>query len=321
MKKAISTKMFILIMIPICISLNACEEISKNDTATQKTEQTAALLNPSGNAKPESAESRNITSGNIVSANAESGGTKSEEILSGQTHWQVYICPDMPQPYIEVLKQYEQFMNADNQNFNDETVQSKLRDEWKYLYDEICMAWTSAIKREPPEKTENLLRYALADLTGDGFPELVIAYGSMPDVIYNYSETKGIGMECLSSYYDMTIYKNGIVEYVSGGAYSSTTYLQFQEDVQGWVIVDRIAVSDTWDAANERMNDTAYYVEERGADGLYHETIITEEEYRNIQEKYVTEPMEFEWIPLAYSPQDFSLKVQFKNQAHSGSCN
>ena len=45
-----------------------------------------------------------------------------EKTESGQMKWQVHIQPGMPEPFIEVLRQYEQFMNADIQNLNDEDV-------------------------------------------------------------------------------------------------------------------------------------------------------------------------------------------------------
>lgn len=76
---------------------------------------------------------------------------------------------------------------------------------------------------------------------------------TLRDAIHNYSESRGIGMKCTSFYYEMTIYKNGVVEYVSSGAYSSTTYLQFQEASQSWELADSIAVSDTWDACTPNM--------------------------------------------------------------------
>ena len=42
-----------------------------------------------------------------------------KEAESEQIQWQVYIQPDMPEPYIEVLKQYEQAMNSGVKDFND----------------------------------------------------------------------------------------------------------------------------------------------------------------------------------------------------------
>lgn len=51
------------------------------------------------------------------------------------------IQPGMPEPFIEVLRQYEQFMNADKQDLNDEDVREEIDSadgKWRYLYDELC---------------------------------------------------------------------------------------------------------------------------------------------------------------------------------------
>jgi len=283
MKQMKLKKIVLLKIILICyLTLNACAEAeeNKNISAPPFSSEMPQQVNTQ-EVKPES--------------------TAANDIPPRQEQWQVYICPDMPQPYIEVLKQYEQFMNAKNQNINDESVQAKLwGGEWKYLYDELCGAWTSFLNSESAENPEDVFHYALKDITGDGFPEMIMAYKDIPDVIYNYSAANGIGMECLTSYYTMTIYENGIVEYVSGGAYSSTTYLRFQEETGEWVIADIIAVESTWDTVSKEWNDINYYTGTWDGNGELTET-ISEAEYLRIQEKYVTEPMAFEWIPLAYA--------------------
>ena len=59
-----------------------------------------------------------------------------EKTESGQRKWQVHIQPGMPEPFIEVLRQYEQFMNADIQNLNDEDVREKIDSvdgKWRYF--------------------------------------------------------------------------------------------------------------------------------------------------------------------------------------------
>ncbi len=99
-----------------------------------------------------------------------------KEAESDQSHWQVYIQPDMPEPYIEVLKLYEKAMNAGVKDFNDEEVLDRFQrtdGEWRYLYDIYCrhLAWDV----EHNEVDDNY-RYSLKDLTGDGFPELILGY-------------------------------------------------------------------------------------------------------------------------------------------------
>ena len=59
-----------------------------------------------------------------------------EKTESGPRKWQVHIQPGMPEPFIEVLRQYEQFMNADIQNLNDEDVREKIDSvdgKWRYF--------------------------------------------------------------------------------------------------------------------------------------------------------------------------------------------
>lgn len=285
MKKITISKLFILKITLLCIlSFCACAKAEETENIELEMEQSSTPLALSEDPEAEIFEDKESESPEEMKSEiTESENTGSEDISSEQIQWQVNICPDMPQPYIEVLKQYEQFMNADNQNLNDESVLAKFGSEWEYVYDELCIYMPSQ---------GIYYNYALADLTGNGSPEMVIASGDIPYIIYNYSETSGIGMEFTTSYYDMTIYQNGIVEYVSAGMYSSTTYVQFQEDVDAWVVIDRIAVD---------LIDDAYYGGNWGSDGEL-DTEITEEEYLRIQEKYVTDPMEFEWIPLFLEP-------------------
>ncbi len=285
MEKTILSKIFILKITLLCIlSLCACAKAEKTENIANEMEPHSTPLAISEDPEVEIFEDKESESPEEMKSEiTESENTGLEDISSAQMQWQVNIYPDMPQPYIEVLKQYEQFMNADNQNLNDESVRAKFGSEWKYVYDELCIYMPSQ---------GIYYNYALADLTGNGFPEMVIASGDRPYIIYNYSETSGIGMEFTTSYFDMTIYQNGIIEYVSAGMYSSTTYVQFQEDVDEWVVIDTIAVD---------LIDDAYYGGNWGSDGEL-DTEITEEEYLRIQEKYVTEPMEFEWIPLFLEP-------------------
>ena len=266
----------------ICtLQFSACVKAEEQKQIIPETEQSLT--------EPPSSEIQEQES----SAGTEYEGTEPDAFSEVQTQWRVNICSDMPQPYLEVLNQYEQFMNADNRNLNDESVQEKIwGGEWKYLYDELgasLISWESS--------TEDIFYYALKDLTGDGFPELIIAYKDIPYIIYTYSEEGGIGMEYASSYYTMTIYDNNIVEYVSAGMYSSTTYLQFQEDAGGWVIADTIAVSGTWDFATQSIIDKEFYGGNWDGSGKL-DKAISEEEYLQIQKKYVTKPMDFEWIPF-----------------------
>lgn len=282
---------FLKMMLVCVISLNACAEVEKNGDG---------MPSLSSSETSEDTESESIELEYTESEDIKSESTELEEVSSGHEQWRVNLCAGMPESYIDVLRQYEQFLNADNQDFNDESVRNKLYGgEWEDLYDELCGSLLYYINRDTGENIGDVFHYSLTDITGDGFPELVIAWRDIPEVIYNYSETNGIGREFGSSYYTMTIYENGIVEYFSGRRYSSTTYLQFQENVGDWVVLDNLASEGTWDDVEKKWKGEEYYTGDWDGTGSLTET-ISEEEYLQIQEKYVTEPMKFEWVPFAY---------------------
>lgn len=282
---------FLKMMLVCVISLNACAGVEKNGDG---------MPSLSSSETSEDTESESVEPEYTESEDIKPESAESEEVSSGQEQWRVNLCAGMPEPYIDVLRQYEQFLNAENQDFNDESVRNKLYGgEWKDLYDELCGSLLYYINRDTGENIGDVFHYSLTDITGDGFPELVIACRDIPEVIYNYSETNGIGREFGSSYYTMTIYENGIVEYFSGRRYSTTTYLQFQENVGDWVVLDILESENTWDDVENKWKVEGYYKVNWDDTGRLTET-ISEQEYLQIQEKYVTEPMEFEWIPFVY---------------------
>ena len=212
---------------------------------------------------------------------------ESVQLEEVQRQWQAYIQPDMPDPFIEVLKQYEDFMNADLQDINDENVRAKLGAEWWYLYDELCMHGME-------------IRYSLTDLTGDGFPELIMGfYGDYfdkvyPKVVYYISLTEGIKMEFTSSYFSMDFYEGGIIEHISGGVDYTITYLRFQEETESWELVDCIIVN--WDSQDD---SESYYRGVNTADFSDPDNEpMSGEEYQDIVERYTAESVELEWIPL-----------------------
>ena len=225
-----------------------------------------------------------------------------EKTESGQRKWQVHIQPGMPEPFIEVLRQYEQFMNADIQNLNDEGVREKIDSvdgKWRYLYDELCGLWLSAAWRGE----EDVIRYSLEDLTGDGYPELVMGYcrssddAVYPEVVYYYSRTEGIRMECLSSYYTMELYEDGVILYVSGGAAYTETFIQFQEEAECWQQVACIAVD--WDYETDSVR--GYYWGDDVSGDLTGNRPMSAEEYQKIIAQYAAEPVALEWTSLIRS--------------------
>lgn len=225
-----------------------------------------------------------------------------EKTESGQMKWQVHIQPGMPEPFIEVLRQYEQFMNADIQNLNDEGVREKIDSvdgKWRYLYDELCGSWLAAAWRGE----EDVIRYSLEDLTGDGYPELVMGYcrssddAVYPEVVYYYSRTEGIRMECLSSYYTMELYEDGVILYVSGGAAYTETFIQFQEEAECWQQVACIAVD--WDYETDSVR--GYYWGDDVSGNLTGNRPMSVEEYQKIIAQYAAEPVALEWTSLIRS--------------------
>lgn len=225
-----------------------------------------------------------------------------EKTESGQRKWQVHIQPGMPEPFIEVLRQYEQFMNADIQNLNDEGVREKIDSvdgKWRYLYDELCGSWLAAAWRGE----EDVIRYSLEDLTGDGYPELVMGYcrssddAVYPEVVFYYSRTEGIRMECLSSYYTMELYEDGVILYVSGGAAYTETFIQFQEEAECWQQVACIAVDCDYETDSVR----GYYWGDDVSGDLTGNRPMSAEEYQKIIAQYAAEPVALEWTSLIRS--------------------
>ena len=220
-----------------------------------------------------------------------------------QRQWQVYIQPDMPEPFIEVLKQYEEFMNTDTQILNEDAWWDEFNTvdgERGNLLWELCGSLMSLLKDSVKEGEEEAFRYSLTDLTGDGFPELIMGYYSdLFDedylyVVYYYSETEGIKMEWHTSYFSMSLYEGGIIEYISGGVNYTITYLRFQGETESWELADRIIVD--WDSHDD---SESYYRGVNTADFSDPENEpMSEEEYREIVERYTAEPVELEWSPL-----------------------
>ena len=220
-----------------------------------------------------------------------------------QRQWQVYIQPDMPEPFIEVLKQYEEFMNTDTQILNEDAWWDEFNTvdgERGNLLWELCGSLMSLLKDSVKEGEEEAFRYSLTDLTGDGFPELIMGYYSdLFDedylyVVYYYSETEGIKMEWHTSYFSMSLYEGGIIEYISGGVNYTITYLRFQGETESWELADRIIVD--W---NSQDDSESYYRGVNTADFSDPDNEpMSEEEYQEIIERYTAEPVELEWIPL-----------------------
>ena len=90
-------------------------------------------------------------------------------------------------------------------------------------------------------KNKGVLYYCLKDLSGDGHPELIIGtfwedekvYNL--EVIYHYSEERGIVWSFLSEGMPAHIYDGGIIEMEGPGVYNPRLYYRFCPDDSGAV--------------------------------------------------------------------------------------
>lgn len=99
----------------------------------------------------------------------------------------------VPEVYREVLKQYREMIQANITDINSDSVREKLKigGEWEYVWDELYAAGA-------PDR----ICYSLSDLTGDGFPEMIMGtyhpyaiplipyVPYTPYVVYYYSRRK-----------------------------------------------------------------------------------------------------------------------------------
>ena len=232
-----------------------------------------------------------------------------KEAESNQIHWQVYIQPDMPEAFKEVLRQFEEFFNVFVQDQSFENVWEKVDltdSEWGYMFEELCGGWYSSLTYDGEETAEKYLCYSLTDLTGDDFPELIIGYyladngKTRPKAVFYYNESEGTKMRYVTTYDAMALYEGGIIEYISGGFNYSVDYAQFQEDTKEWISIDSFLVETVIDGGDV-LDGANYYRQEDGGDFVYGNLAyaqISEEEYTRITDSYTQRPVEMEWTSL-----------------------
>lgn len=190
--------------------------------------------------------------------------------------WQVYIHPDVPEPLAEILLQYEQAMNAGSN--------SKIPDDVKI---ELYFNWYDAVEagKTPP------IYYSLCDLTGDGFPELIMGDGLDVRIVYYCGETGDIQFKEDSGKYGMTLYEGGIIEYASG---STVSYWQFSREEQDWIIVESLECIQN----QENVGELDYYRRIVADEVNGEKEKISQEEYHRIIEQYTQREVELEWFSL-----------------------
>lgn len=214
--------------------------------------------------------------------------------------WQVYIHPDVPEPLVQVLEQYEKVMKED---FTLDDLWDSGEYNWEgsgYVYDEVYCYWAYATE----EDWDISIGYSLEDMTGDGIPELIMGVGYyhdetlkfVPRIMYYVGEKGNIQTMETTPYFDMTMYQGGIVEYVSGGVDYTITYYQYSQETQDFELAE--ALGAHWD--NENRVDVEPYRENREiiTDGEYARETLSEEQFQRIREQYTQKKIELEWFPL-----------------------
>ena len=219
----------------------------------------------------------------------ESAESKSKQ----ETLDEVYVkkeYPDVPEVYWEVLEQYEQAGKVEIKNFSDEQELLFWRDNFWYVYDEL---YSSLLK--------NNVYYSSVDLTGDGFPELIMGvwnsgFGEEEEwkrgfyntsVIYYIWEGEISWIEC--GYGPTTLYENGIVRTGYSGVSEPWGFYRFRTDTGKWEEI--VQVQYEWEDG-----EMTGYSKGSKEDGDYE--LISEEEYNRIIARYTKAPLELEWIPL-----------------------
>lgn len=222
------------------------------------------------------------------------------ETKLAQIQLQVYIQPDMPDPFAEMLGQLEEVINLVVQDPSREDVWEKMGvfgSELKFMLEDAYNSWWMPIY----DGEEMDARYSLTDLTGDGFPELILGRycdydgSTSPKAVCYYNETDGIEMIHMSDYFSMALYEGGVIEYISAGRTRTETFYQFQEETESWQMAVKVVVD--WDPWTDSLK--GYYWGDNVKD-LTDNRPMSEEEYQKIIAQYATEPMELEWTQFVF---------------------
>ena len=193
-----------------------------------------------------------------------------------------------PVVYQDLLSEYERVMK-------DTTYTEEQWGDNIYDYIKRCIGKTQ-------------LYYCITDLVGDGKPELILGTmregeyeilgtvyeeGCEPFIIYTYDDI-GAKWASISEEYIMTIYKDGIVELISGGVNTHFMYKQIEKDEVFEKTLDTIV-------CRQIKDEEPYYYKykmENGkyVDGEYEE--LSEDEFYNIRNQYTAVKEELEWKPV-----------------------
>lgn len=203
---------------------------------------------------------------------------------------------DEAEAYKGILAEYELAQQSTDELY--------IPERWKYVDQQMFY-----VAKEDP------LYYSLADLSGNGHPELIIgtimtesetpahahivlfseaplpagAAHYYPRYIYSYDEEEGIdyierGGNMIS------IYEGGIIE-ISRSDYFY--YYQYQRDSGELEFLDYFKVKA--EIQDDEVKSRSYY---RSAQDDSRNDEISENEYWEYMEQYTSRPMELEWMPV-----------------------
>ena len=302
----------------------AAPDMEENGSVASLVSEEDASENMGTEEMPPVSDSWEENESGIEPAQAQEPGQEQEDIMAAAEEksarqWQIFIHPDVPEPLVEVLEQYEKVMRAD---FDLDDFYGK---EWKelgiegrYVYDEVYVKWRYASE----DDWDVSICYSLEDLTGDGIPELVMGCGYYHDeavryypiIVYCIGKNGDIQFIETTPYYDMTFYEGGIIEFVSAGINYTINYYQYSQEEQDWLCVE--ALGAQWD--NENGVDVNPY-RQITPDGEYEEQErLSVEEFQKIMEQYTQKEVELKWYPLCRpdwhilvsSGQDYDLYLE-----------
>lgn len=200
--------------------------------------------------------------------------------------------------YKNILAEYELAQRSADETY--------MPEQWKYVDQQMFYV-----------AKERLLYYSLADLSGNGYPKLIIGTimtkSGIPDRAHIVSFSAARIPEGTAYYYPwyiysydgedgiqyiergrnrISIYEGGIIE-ISRSHYAC--YYQYQKDSGELEFLDYFNV--TAEIQNDEVKSRSYYrstEEEEDSQNVE----ISENEYWEYMEQYTSKPMELDWMPI-----------------------
>ncbi len=201
--------------------------------------------------------------------------------------------------YRKIIEEYGYMLGNDNRGF--------IPEKWEYVYKDLFYIG----------KYKGVLYYTMVDITGDGYPELIVgrgwdtanrgpflykdlylSYREEDVVLKNVADTSIVrpyivyyrgeeGMEtCVCDKYKMTIYQSGVIElekpYVR-------KYLQIEKGT------GRLKYLDEFKSVRVQSGQVEFYRRDKESGGFEE---IPKEKYIDNVNRYLMDMMELEWIPI-----------------------